>query len=134
MDLALLQQLRQELLHEEKLSRIWTFFMDHFGDKEEFTAIGEEVVTPSWKRSSPRSVSNSLARTGRSVDLLLGRVAEQHFIHGGFALGGRLGTVIYFEDEKMGLLAVTDRPPAIEAKFARFFGKPIPKQGEPSRN
>ena len=46
MDRAQLQPLKQELLHEKRLSRIWLFFMDHFGDKEEFTAVGEQARDP----------------------------------------------------------------------------------------
>ena len=134
MDLARLQELRQELLHEEQLSRIWTFFMDHIGDKEEFTAIGKEVRDPFLEAVIAQVGQQLFAEDGAVSDLLLCRVSEQHFIHGGFSLGGRFGTVIFFEDEKMGLLAVTDRPPSTEVKYARFFGKPIARQGEPSRN
>jgi len=134
MDLAQLQQLKQQLLHEEQLSRIWLYFMDHFAEKVEFIAIGEEARDPLVEAVIAQIGQQLFGDDGAVSHLLLSRVAEQDFIHGGFALGGRVGGVIYFEDLHMGLLMVTDHPPSIEVKYARFSGRPLPRRGEPSRN
>lgn len=74
------------------------------------------------------------SRDGTVSGLLLTRLADEHFIHGGFQMGARLGGVIYFEDAHIGLAAVADTPPSIEAKYARFSGQPVRRQGKPSRN
>jgi hypothetical protein len=134
MDLARLQQLKQKLLHEEKLAVVWSFFMDHFADHPEFIALGE--------RAHHDFVEAVVAEVGRQLfgadgvasGLLLTRLAGQQFVHGGFTMGGRIGGVIYFEDAQIGLVAVVDRPPSTEVKYARFSGRIIRKPGEPSRN
>ena len=134
MDLAQLQQLKQELQREKTLSRIWLFFMDHFGDKEEFVAAGEDARDPFVEAVIANVGQQLFGEDGAVSDLILCRVPEQYFIHGGFALGGRIGGVIYFDDLKMGLLMVTDRPPSIEVKYARFSGKLLPRRDGPSLN
>ena len=58
------------------------------------------------------------ASKGAISRLLLTRVADQHFVHGGFTMGGRIGGMFYFEDAEVGLIAVADIPPGIEAKYA----------------
>ena len=58
--------------------------------------------------------------------LLLTRLPEHHFVHGGFAINHSLANIIYFEDVHQGLMAVVMPPPNIETKYARFSGKPLP--------
>jgi hypothetical protein len=126
--------LKQKLQYEEDLTRIWLYFMDHFAEVGEFMALGEEARHPLVEAVVAQIGQQLFGADGAVSRLLLNQIAEQDFIHGGFALGGRLGGVIYFDDLRMGLLMVTDHPPSIEVKYARFSGRPLPKRGEPSRN
>jgi hypothetical protein len=134
MDLTRLQELKQKLLHEDQLAPVWSFFLDHFGEDPAFIALGERADHP-FVEAVVDQVGQQLFGQGGAVSrLLLTRLADQQFIHGGFSMGGRVGGVIYFEDARIGLLAVADLPPSIEAKYARFSGYPLRQQGEPSRN
>jgi hypothetical protein len=54
-------------------------------------------------------------------DCLLIYIAPYHLFHGAFQIEGRIGGVIYFEDIKIGLIAVSaDYPPTDTVKYSRF--------------
>jgi hypothetical protein len=61
---------------------------------------------------------------GRAVkitDFLPIYIAEYHFFHAPFQAERRIGGVIYFEDIKVGLIAVSaDYPPTDAVKYSRF--------------
>jgi hypothetical protein len=134
MDRPSLEELKQKLLHEKALPPVWAFFLDHFGENPDFIARGERADHPFVEAVIAQVSQQLFPKDGAIGGLILTRVAESQFIHGGFFMGLRPGGVIYFEDARIGLLAVADIPPSIEAKYARFSGHPVPKLGEPSRN
>jgi hypothetical protein len=134
MDLARLQELKQKLLHDEKLAPVWTFFLDHFGEDPAFIALGERASHPLVEAVLAEVSQQLFGRDGTVTQLLLTQLADQQFLHGGFRMGGRFGGVIYFEDAHIGLVAVADHPPSIEGKYARFSGHPVRRQGTPSQN
>ncbi|MDB5313169.1 MAG: hypothetical protein JWO38_7371 [Gemmataceae bacterium] len=134
MDLAELQVLKQKLLHDEKLAPVWSYFMDHFADHREFIALGERI-NDSFVEAVLAQVSQQLFGADGAVhNLILTGIPEQHFLHGGFGMGGRFGGVIYFEDAQVGLLAVPVGPPSAEVKYARFSGRFARLPGDPSLN
>ncbi|GAB1540030.1 hypothetical protein NUACC21_26990 [Scytonema sp. NUACC21] len=48
-------------------------------------------------------------------------ISQYRLFHGPFQVEGRIGGVIYFEDIKIGLLAVSaDYPPTDAVKYSRF--------------
>ncbi|MGH2412878.1 MAG: hypothetical protein ACRDEA_04115 [Microcystaceae cyanobacterium] len=132
MNLERLVQLKQKLSHEKKLDSVWSFYMAHFADYQEFTDLGqptnnslvEAVVTQVGQQLFNEAVS----------DLLLIHIADYQFIHGPFMLRGRTGGVIYFEETKMGLVAVAESPPSKEVKYSRFSGQLIPPPSQPWLN
>jgi hypothetical protein len=134
MDLARLQELKQKLLYEEKLTVVWSFFTDHFADHDEFVALGEHTRHPFVEAVLAQLGQQLFADKGTVRNLILTRVPEQHFLHGGFGMAGRVGGVIYFEDVGVGLLAVSPLPPSIDVNYARFSGQPIKRYTNPSRN
>ena len=134
MDVARLQELKQKLLSEKELAPVWSFFLDHFGQDPEFIALGERAGHPFVEAVVAQVGRQLFARDGKVTGLLLTRIGEQQFIHGGFSMAGRIGGVIYFEDVRTGLVVVADNPPSIEVKYARFTGQPIRNPGQPSRN
>jgi hypothetical protein len=134
MDLARLPELKQKLLHENDLARVWDFFMDHFADRQQFTALGERAHD-NFVETVVGQVGLQLYGTGAKViGLILTRLPEHQFIHGGFLIGGRPGGVICFEDLRAGLVAIPELPPSIEVKYARFSGQPLRRPAKPSRN
>lgn len=125
MDLQILETLKEKLLNSQEFTEIFSFFMDHFGENPEFMALGERTRHP-FLESVVTQVGGQMM--GRSIavgpiDFI--RVPAQQFIHGGFALEGRIGNVFYFEDILVGLVTVTPYLERGETKFARFTGRPL---------
>ena len=124
MDLELLTVLKDKLVHATQFADVINYFFDHFGEDAEFIGLGDAT-----RHAFLESV---LAEVGRQMfgnqvaimDVLLTRLPEQHFIHGGGVLNGRVATVLYFEDIAVGLVAVAS-PSSKETKLARFTGKPL---------
>jgi hypothetical protein len=135
MDLSPMQELKQKLLHESQLPPVWVYFLDHFGDKQEFRVLGDRVDHP-FVEAVVSEVGRQLFGNKHPVrDLILKRIEDQNFIHGGFMIGGHIGGVIFFEDAQMGLVMVAEMPPSIEVKYARFSGQPLRRRiPEPSQN
>lgn len=131
MDLSLLATLKNKLAESKTFSEIVDYFYDHFGKDPAFIALGERI-----DHSMLESV---LLEVGKQyfkghivlMNLILTRLAEHQFIHGGFLLNGHLGNVIYFEDIHQGLVTVSV---GHEAKYARFSGSPLPRPKPPSNN
>jgi hypothetical protein len=134
MNLAKLQELKQKLIQDAQLPPVWTFFMDHFADKPEFIALGDRARHPLVEAVVAQVAEQMFPKDGKVRGLMLSRLADQQFLHGGLMMGRRIGGVIYFEDAHIGLIAVADTPPSIEVKYARFSGRPIADRGEPSLN
>jgi hypothetical protein len=132
MDLSLLATLKDKLIHGKDFSEVWHYFFDHFGEKPEFIALGE--------RTQDAFLEAALAQVGRQLfgkrvaltNLLLTRLPEQEFIHGGCVLGGKMANVIYFEDIHAGLLAVIMSFAPSDTRMIRFTGRRA--SGEPSSN
>jgi hypothetical protein len=136
MDLARLKELKHALLHEEELSRVWRFFMDHFADRPEFAEFGEPARHAFVEAVLTQVGQQLFGRDGAISGLLLRWNEEHQFLHGGFSMGSRTGGVIFFGDIQTGMLAVPEGYPSINVKYARFSGAPMPKHriGEPSKN
>src|SRR5436305_14766339 len=98
MDLSLLETLKEKLASAKRFSDVLDYFLTHFGEKPAFIALGERARVPFLERI--------LAQVGGQIfpgdvivsNLILTRLAEQQFVHGGFALNGCLANVIYFDD------------------------------------
>lgn len=135
MDLAGLHELKQKLLTAKEFAPIWSSFLDHFGEKPAFIALGDRT-RHAFVEAVVAQVGHQLfGPDGTASNLTLTRLADQQFIHGGFLMGARIGGVLYFEDARVGLLVVAPPPPDIEVKYARFWGTPMPRPPvEPSRN
>jgi hypothetical protein len=134
MDLTRLRELKHKLRFDKDLAPVWTYFLDHFGENPDFIALGELARHPFVEAVIDQVRQQLFGSDGTIARLLLTRLAEQQFLHGGFFMGLRPGGVIFFEDEGIGLIAVSELPPSIETKYARFSGHPLAKRGEPSRN
>lgn len=134
MDLDLLKELKHRLLHDKQLNGVWIYFMDHFADHVEFVQLGM-ATRHSFLESVLEQVSKQMfADDGAVSGVRLVSLGAYSFIHGGFAMGGRYGGLIYFEDVYVGLIAVPDKPPSNEMKYARFTGRALPPMAQPSKN
>ncbi|MEH1860799.1 MAG: hypothetical protein V7L21_23020 [Nostoc sp.] len=116
-----LQELKQKLTDVADLSHIWLFYMDHFADQPEFTDLGEPAYNEYLDAVLHKTCQQMFGRAIKITDFLLIYIAPYHLFHGAFQVEGRIGGVIYFEDIKIGLLAVSaDYPPTDMVKYSRF--------------
>jgi len=134
MDMNHLQELQRKLRHDKDLAPVWDYFLTHLAEAPAFMALGERSRDP-FVESVVTEVSRQLyGPSGKVHGLMLTRLPERAFIHGGFTVGGRIGAVFYFEEVGMGLVAVAENPPSTVMRYARFSGHPIQRPGEPSPN
>jgi hypothetical protein len=128
-----LQELKQKLKNEADLSHIWSFYMDHFADDPKFTELGEPAHNEYIDAVLHKTCQHLFGKAIKITDSLLIYIAKYRLFHGPFQVKGRIGGVIYFEDIKIGLLAVSaDAPPTDAVKYSRF--SEIIQQSAPHRN
>jgi hypothetical protein len=128
MKLERLRQLKQKLIQEKDLSNIWSFYMDEFADRPEFLDVGEPKPSAFIEAVVPQICQQMFGKKVKIADLLTIYIAEYKFFHAPFLAGGRIGGLIYFEEERIGLLAVSAKfPPTDEVKYSRFSAPIEPK-------
>jgi hypothetical protein len=134
MDLSLLTTLKEKLVNAEEFHEVMTYFFDHFGDDPHLFEFGERV-DHSLLEAILQAVGEQLFGHRVEVDrLIMTRLPEYQFVHGGGFLGGKIMTVLYFEDINKGLLAVAWGGRTGETKFVRFTGVTPPDPRKPSLN
>jgi hypothetical protein len=121
MKIKRLKELKQRIVREKDLSKIWLFYMDNFADHAEFTDLGEPIQNDYLDAILPQICKQMFGRTVKIKNFLAIYLAEYRFCHGPFEVEGRIGGVIYFEEIKTGLLAVSENPAlSNEVKYSRF--------------
>jgi hypothetical protein len=131
MDLTLLDTLRTKLQTAKQFSEVMTYFLDHFGEVREFIALGKAGPHPFLEAVLAQVGKQLFGPSVTVTHVLLTRLPEHGFVHGTAFLQGQLTTVLYFEHDAVGLIAVATPG---ETKFARFTGIPQPRQPKPSAN
>jgi hypothetical protein len=119
-NINLLQKLKQKLRQEPILADIWRFYMDHFVDHAEFANMGEPLHSEQLEAALVNSCRQMFADKGELLiaEFMSIYLAKYRFFHGSVRIEGRYGGMFYFEDIKMGLIAIPGEPPMV--KYSRF--------------
>jgi hypothetical protein len=137
MDLTLLGTLKAKLVEADQFAKVWEFFLDHFGEKEEFIALGERLRRHAFLEAVFGQIGRQLFRCEEVLleNILLTHLPEHRFVHGGCTINGHLANVLYFEDLQMGVMSVVVSVSPSDMRMIRFTGKPVPlDRGSPSVN
>lgn len=135
LDLKKLDTLREKLAKAKDFSDPMNYFFDHFGENDEFMGLGERIQDPFLEGLIQQlGIQIFPGQQVHLISLMLTRLPEHKFIHGGFTLNGQLGNIIYFEEACMGLMAIVTLQTSGETKFMRFSGKPMLKSHMRSNN
>jgi hypothetical protein len=134
MNIDQLQELKQKLTIEANLSAIWSFYMDHFADHPEFIELGEPTSNEYLHSVIHKTSQQMFGREIEISNFFPIYITQYGFFHAPFWAEQRIGGVIYFEDIKVGLIAVSaDYPPTDEVKYSRFsevMQLPTPNRNE----
>ena len=134
MDLSKLDELKRRLVHEKDFTKTWGFFLDEFATDQDFIDLGEAVSDEAIETTIAHIALQMFPHDGNVTQTRLIRLADQRFVHGNVIVAGRVGGMLYFEDVRVGLVAVSEKFPSDETKFARFTTVPQKPGRSPSRN
>src|SRR5580704_2605070 len=128
MDLTLLDTLRYKIEFGKDLSEVYAYFLDNFGEHEEFLDLSVPTHNELLEAIMGQ-VAGAALKTNRVVlrDLRLLLVPDHEFIHGGCFIGGRLANVIYCDDIRKGVMAITLFGTS-RTDFCRFSAETMPGQ------
>ncbi|MEO1132228.1 MAG: hypothetical protein AAFX40_05910 [Cyanobacteria bacterium J06639_1] len=128
MDLKQLQDLKHKLLREQSLSTVWEFYMDNFADLPEFIEEGDRAEREILD-ALIREICHQLFGDAFVIqDTMTIYIPAYEFYHGPLLVSDRIGGFIYFEDVRMGMVAIEEAPRNGRVKYARFADSTIPKQ------
>jgi hypothetical protein len=134
MDIALLANLKEQLVNSKKYIKVWEYFLDHFGEDPAFIALGERVHHPLIEAVFAQ-VARQLFKHEVDWDhVFFTGLPEHDFIHGGGLVSGGLLNVLYFDDIQTGLLCAVSPSKTGETKFVRFSGHKLRGEVKPSLN
>ncbi len=119
---AQLTTLKEKLVQARDFMPVMDYFMTHFGENPQFMTLGERAHHPVIEAAIIQTIQQLFGASISPHQLLLTRLPEERFIHGGGMFASQVLTVLYFEDLQMGLLAVTAPFGSDEIKLARFTG------------
>jgi hypothetical protein len=127
MDLTLFGKLKEKLKTATKFDEIWNYFFDHFMENAEFMAMGKPIQRHELLEAVLAQIAARLFKTDKAIlAMRLIKLDEQNFIHGCGMLNGQLTSVIYFEDDHVGVFNIVMGDGRTE--IARFSGQPFMKR------
>src|SRR5689334_3081874 len=98
MDLSQLATLKTKLLTAKNFGEVTGYFLDHFGEDPAFMELGEPIRDEFIEQVLAQVAGQIFQRMVVIRNIRLVRLPEHEFIHGGFMVEGKVGTLLYFED------------------------------------
>jgi hypothetical protein len=136
LDLRKLNMLKMKLMQEKELHVVMTYFFDHFGENPDFLDVSKPARHELLEAVIAQTVGPLTGSKSKAVllNFLLLHVDKHQFYHGAFFINGKMANVIYFDDVKMGCIAVLMSGKG-ETNFVRFSAQDMPhKPATPSLN
>jgi hypothetical protein len=125
-NLHMLPLLKKKLVQATEFNKVFHYFFDHFGENREFMALGEAYQSREFESLIGHIAGQLLGTRVVLMQLLLIHLPKQQFVHGTAQINGRLASFFYFEDIKVGMMALLGPHPDAETKFTRFSGMYMP--------
>ena len=121
--------LKEKVLTAENFDEVWQYFFDHFSDNPRFIDMGQKTEN-SFLQSILEGVGERLFRKkGEVTNMLFVKIPQHRFIHGACCIQGRMASVMYFEDVKLGILSVIGSLLTHEVMMVRFTGLEVQGKG-----
>jgi hypothetical protein len=138
MDLSLILVLKQKMKTATQLSEVWNYFLDHFGLNPDFVKLGRQTPGDPFLTAVLDAVGQQLYRkeSVSITNMLWKELPDFQFLHGVCEMERKMANVLYFEDLKMGVVAIPWSLSPPETKLVRFRGALLgpPSRPEPSVN
>ncbi len=107
--------------YRSRLIKYLVILLDNFADYAEFTDLGKPAYNQYLDAILHSTCEQMFGKKIKITNFLPIHIAEYNFFHAPFQAEKRIGGVIYFEDIKIGLIAVSAHyPPTDEVKYSRF--------------
>ncbi len=121
--------LKEKILGAENFNESWEYFFDHFSENPAFMNMGEKTQSP-LLRSILEEVGERLFRQKVKVtDMMLTEIPQHNFVHGACFVQGRLASVLFFKDVKVGMLSILGSAQSHEVSMIRFTGVEVQGKG-----
>lgn len=121
--------LKEKILGAENFNEPWEYFFDHFSENPAFMNMGEKTQNP-LLQSILEEVGERLFRQKVKVtDMMLTEIPQHNFVHGACFVQGRLASVLFFKDVKVGMLSILGSARSHEVSMIRFTGVEVQGKG-----
>ncbi|MEZ4528227.1 MAG: hypothetical protein R2941_20130 [Desulfobacterales bacterium] len=115
-----LEKFKEVLVKGDNFADIYTYFMDNLGERSDFLQYGKVKKNPQLKQLMEAVAEKLFRGKVEIMHLLLHKIPKPPFLHGPCFINGKMASVFYFEDIRVGMLIVAQIDG--ETKFIRFSG------------
>jgi hypothetical protein len=106
MDITKLEVLKNKMLLEKDLLVIWTYFLDNFAESEEFINIGKFKEKQILEKIALHILKKLFNIETDEIESRIINIPEYNFYHGSAICDSKFVSILYFEDDDIGMLAI----------------------------
>ena len=125
MDLSLLVTLEKKMHQATDFQEVWEYFLDNFGEKDEFHRIGVKLPLDPILIQAINETGKALhlGSIGLSKTVLIG-IPEYGLVHGWTMIGRHPCSVLYYPSIHKGMLSISlVKNGQLEARLVRFTSR-----------
>ena len=98
----------------------WRYFFENFCEKSSFHDCGIKTDYPLLKQAITQTGANYFKQSCHLTGFVAIELRDYYFFHGCCALNGHLGCYYYFDDIKVGMMALSNSPELTAIELFRF--------------